>query len=221
MKEELKKYIENVKVELVKLFGIIHMKLTEVNDELELADIFEKPWYKSRLKDENGNVEIDYDGYGNKILIIKMEDPWTDNVSKKQGKTAFIIYFSYQTSKPIVPSQIHWKINSIFKVMKKLNAKGYHVFPAIFANGITPGALKILQNPKIDIKFFNSLEDLLNWIYSKLMYRLQRLVETAKFTLKFDKIFSFLQTVIEGLGFEVPEQILEAWAYKPKYPNQS
>ena len=115
---------------------------------------------------------------------------------------------------------MHWKINSIFKVMKKLNEKGYRVFPAIFANSITPGALKILQNPKINIKFFSSLSDLLKWIYEKLLYRLQKLIEVAKFTFKFDKIFTFLRVVIEGLGFNVPTPILEAWALKPKFPER-
>lgn len=50
-------------------------------------------------------------------------------------------------------------------------------------------------------------------------FRLQKLVEVTKFTLKFDRIFLFLKKVIEGLGFEVPKHILEAWAYKPKFPG--
>jgi len=209
--------INNAKRELIALFGKISLKLLDVDNPFDLAEL--PKWARSRIKDENGSIEIDYDGYANKILIIKMEDPWTDNISKRQGKTAFIIYFSYQASKPLVPAQMHWKINSIFKVMKKLNEKGYHVFPAIFANSITPGALKILQNPKINIKFFNSLNDLLNWIYSKLIFRLQKLIEVTKFTFKFDRIFWFLKTVIEGLGFDVPTHALEAWAYKPKFPT--
>jgi hypothetical protein len=56
-------------------------------------------------------------------------------------------------------------------------------------------------------------------MYNKIIFRLQKLVEAAKFTLRFDKIFLFLKKVIEGLGFEIPGQILEAWAYKPKYPR--
>ncbi|ALG97083.1 hypothetical protein [Sulfolobus monocaudavirus SMV4] len=206
----------NAKIELISLFGKISLKLWDIYNPWDLAEL--PKWVRSRIKDENGSIDIDYDGYASKILIIKMEDPWTDSISKRQGKTAFVIYFSYQTSKPLVPAQMHWKIGSIFKVMKKLNEKGYHVFPAIFANSITPGALKILQNPKINIKFFNSLDDLLSWIYSKLLYRLQKLIEVAQFTFKFDKIFIFLKRIIEGIGFSIPLHLLEAWATKPKYP---
>jgi hypothetical protein len=215
---KITEFINNAKRELVGLFGKISLKLMHINNPLDLAEL--PKWAKTKIKDEYGAIEIDYDGYANRILIIKMEDPWTDNISKRHGKSAFIIYFSYQTTKPLVPAQMHWKINSIFKVMKKLNEKSYRVFPAIFANSITPGALKILQNPKINIKFFSSLSDLLKWIYEKLLYRLQKLIEVAKFTFKFDKIFIFLKTVIEGLGFNVPAPILEAWALKPKFPER-
>jgi len=210
--------IENAKRELVGLFGRISLKLLGVSNPLDLAEL--PKWARTKIRDENGGIEIGYGGYANKILIIKMEDPWTDSISKRHGKTAFIIYFSYQASKPLVPAQMHWKINSIFKVMKKLNEKGYRVFPALFANSITPGALKILQNPKINIKFFSSLTDLLKWIYDKLLYRLQKLIQVTQFTFKFDKIFSFLKTVIQGLGFDVPAPLLEAWALKPKFPNR-
>ena len=215
---KITEFINNAKRELVRVFSKISLKLMHINNPLDLAEL--PKWAKTKIKDEYGAIEIDYNGYANKILIIKMEDPWTDNISKRQGKTAFVIYFSYQASKPLVPAQMHWKINSIFKVMKKLNEKGYRVFPAIFANSITPGALKILQNPKINIKFFSSLTDLLKWIYEKLLYRLQKLIEVAKFTFKFDRIFTFLKTIIEGLGFDVPHEILEAWALKPKFPER-
>ncbi len=47
-------------------------------------------------------------------------------------------------------------------------------------------------------------------MYNKIIFRLQKLVEITKFTFKFDKIFSFLKGIIEGLGFDVPQQILEA-----------
>ncbi|AON96434.1 hypothetical protein [Acidianus two-tailed virus 2] len=203
------------KGEFVKVFAEIKKKLYSVSVEQLLL----MPSYaRSKLKDEYGDVEFEYTGYGDRIVIIKLQDPWTDNVSKRQGKTAFLVYFSYQTSKPLVPTQVTYKIRSIFKAMKKLNQKGYKVFPVLFANSITPGALKILQNPKINIKFFSDINDLLNWIYSKILYRLTKIVNVAKFTLKFDKIFAFLKTIINGLGFEIPTDILMEWASKPLRP---
>ena len=36
-----------------------------------------------------------------------MTNDWT----KKQRKTAFVIYFSFQISKPVVPSQLPYKLN--------------------------------------------------------------------------------------------------------------
>ena len=174
-------------------------------------------WTKSRLKEENGNIEIQEDGYGGKILVIKLEDPWTDNWLKKENKTAFVIYFSLQTSKPIVPAQLPWKLNQIYKIVNKLRARGYHVFPGIVAFSFSPGAKEILKKHRVSI--FNNVEEVMTWIYSKLIKRLQKLVEIAKFTFKFDKIFLFLKKIIEGIGFEIPGQILEAWAYKPKYPR--
>ncbi|WP_229571025.1 hypothetical protein [Saccharolobus caldissimus] len=208
--------IYKIKGELIRTFGRIRNELLGIKDTKQLALL--PAWIKSRIKDENGSVEITEDGYGNRILIIKLEDPWTEDKNKNQRKTAFVIYFSFQTSKPIVPAQLPWKLNQIYSVVKKLREKGYHVYPAIAAYAFTPGAKDILKKHKVE--FFNSLEDLLNWIYSKLLYRLQKLVEATKFTFKFDKIFLFLKKIIEGLGFEISGQILEAWAYKPKYPNQ-
>ncbi|AON96499.1 hypothetical protein ATV_gp21 [Bicaudavirus pozzuoliense] len=203
------------KGEFVKLFAEIKKKLYSMSIEQLLL----MPSYaRSKLKDEYGHIEFEYAGYGDRIVIVKLEDPWTDDTNKRQGKTAFLVYFSYQTSKPLVPAQITYKIRSIFKTMKELNQKGYRVFPALFANSITPGALKILQNPKINIRFFSDVNDLLNWIYSKVLNRLKKIVEIAKFTLKFDKIFTFLKTIIAGLGYEVPSDILMAWASKPVRP---
>nr|WP_011225205.1 hypothetical protein [Sulfolobus islandicus]CAG38244.1 hypothetical protein [Sulfolobus islandicus] len=176
-------------------------------------------WAKSRLQDEKGSIEWEETGYASKIVVIKLEDPWTDDKNKQQRKTAFVIYFSEQVSKPLTPSQLPWKLNQIYKIVKELRAKGYHTFPALLIQATTPGARKELEKHKVHV--FNTLEDLLYFIYNKLVYRLQKLVETAKFTFKFDRIFSFLKTVIEGLGFGVPAQILEEWAYKPRYPDRA
>jgi len=214
MKEELQRIYE-IKGEIIRSFNTIRKNLFGIKD---IAQLLKMPaWTKSRLKEENGNIEIQEDGYGGKILVIKLEDPWTDNWLKKENKTAFVIYFSLQTSKPIVPAQLPWKLNQIYKIVNKLRARGYHVFPGIVAFSFSPGAKEILKKHRVSI--FNNVEEVMTWIYSKLIKRLQKLVEIAKFTFKFDKIFLFLKKIIEGIGFEIPGQILEAWAYKPKYPR--
>jgi hypothetical protein len=215
MKEDLLEKIYEIKGEIIRSFSAIRKDLFGVKDVVQLLNM--PAWVKSRLKGENGNIEIQEDGYGGKILVIKLEDPWTDSWTKKENKTAFIIYFSFQISKPIVPSQLSWKLNQIYKIVNKLRARGYHVFPGIVAFKATPGAQEILRKHKVS--FFNNMEEVMTWIYNKVVFRLQKLVEVTKFTFKFDKIFLFLKKVIEGLGFEIPGQILEAWAYKPKYPR--
>jgi hypothetical protein len=215
MKEELLQEIYEIKGEIIRSFSTIRKDLFGVKDVVELLNM--QAWVKSRLKSENGNIEIQEDGYGGKILVIKLEDPWTDNWAKKENKTAFIIYFSFQISKPIVPSQLFWKLNQIYKITNKLRARGYHVFPGIVAFKATPGAQEILRKHKVP--FFNNVEEVMTWIYNKIIFRLQKLVEVAKFTFKFDKIFLFLKKIIEGIGFEIPREVLEAWAYKPKYPR--
>jgi hypothetical protein len=214
MKEELQRIYE-IKGEIIRSFNTIRKNLFGIKDIAQLLKM--SAWTKSRLKEENGNIEIQEDGYGGKILVIKLEDPWTDNWLKKENKTAFVIYFSLQTSKPIVPAQLPWKLNQIYKIVNKLRARGYHVFPGIVAFSFSPGAKEILKKHRVSI--FNNVEEVMTWIYSKLIKRLQKLVEIAKFTFKFDKIFLFLKKIIEGIGFEIPGQILEAWAYKPKYPR--
>nr|WP_012548816.1 hypothetical protein [Acidianus hospitalis]ACI15708.1 hypothetical protein [Acidianus hospitalis W1] len=213
MKEELLNKIYEIKGEIIRTFGSLRKDLFGVKDIIDLINL--PSWAKSRIKDENGAVEIEEDGYGNRILVIKLEDPST--CEKKQRRTAFVIYFSLQTSKPIVPAQLPWKLNQIYKIVNKLRSKGYHVYPGILAYAFTPGAQQVLKKHKVE--FFMTLDSLKHWMYSKIIFRLQKLVETTKFTLKFDKIFLFLKKVIEGLGFEIPGQILEAWAYKPKYPR--
>jgi hypothetical protein len=212
MKEELQRIYE-IKGEIVRTFGSLRKDLFGVKDIIDLINL--PAWAKSRIKDENGAVEIEEDGYGNRILVIKLEDPSTNE--KKQRKTAFVIYFSLQTSKPIVPAQLPWKLNQIYKIVNKLRSKGYHVYPAIVAYAFTPGAQEVLKKHKVE--FFMTLDSLKHWMYSKIIFRLQKIIEVAKFTFQFDKIFLFLKKVIEGLGFEIPGQILEAWAYKPKYPR--
>jgi len=124
-----------------------------------------------------------------------------------------------QTSKPIVPAQLPWKLNQIYKIVNKLRSKGYHVYPSIVAHSFSPGAQEVLKKHKVE--FFITLDSLKHWMYSKIIYRLQKLIEVTKFTFQFDKIFLFLKKVIEGLGFEIPGQILEAWALKPKYPDRA
>jgi hypothetical protein len=133
--------IYDVKGEIIRTFGILRKKLLGVKDVIDLINI--PAWIKSRLKDENGSVEVLEEGYGNRILIIKLEDPVTDDWTKKQRKTAFVIYFSFQTSKPVVPAQLPWKLNQIYKIVNKLRAKGYHVFPGIMAFSFTQGAKEI------------------------------------------------------------------------------
>jgi hypothetical protein len=216
MKEELQRIYE-IKGEIIRSFSAIRKDLFGIKDIAQLLKM--SAWTKSRLKEENGNIEIQEDGYGGKILVIKLEDPWTDNWLKKENKTAFVIYFSLQTSKPIVPAQLPWKLNQIYKIVNKLRAKGYHVFPGIVAFSFSPGAKEILKKHRVSI--FNNVEEVMTWIYSKLIKRLQKLVEIAKFTFKFDKIFLFLKKVVEGLGFEIPQEVLEAWALKPKYPDRA
>jgi hypothetical protein len=217
MKEELLQKIYEIKGEIVRTFGSLRKDLLGVKDVIDIITL--PAWAKSRIKDENGAVEIDEDGYGNRILIIKLEDPMTSVTEKKQRKTAFVIYFSLQTSKPIVPAQLPWKLNQIYKIVNKLRSKGYHVYPAIVAYAFTPGAQEVLKKHKVE--FFTTLDSLKQWMYNKIIYRLQKLIEVTKFTFKFDKIFLFLKKIIEGIGFEIPRQILEAWAYKPKYPDRA
>jgi hypothetical protein len=214
MNEELLQKIYEIKGEIIRSFNQIRKELFGIKDVTELLNM--PSWTKSRLKEENGAVEIEEDGYGGKILVIKLEDPWTDNWTKKENKTALVIYFSMQISKPIVPSQVPWKLNQIYKIVNKLRSKGYHTYPAIVAYAFTPGAQEMLKKHKVE--YFIALDSLKQWIYNKIFFRLQKLVEVTKFTFKFDKIFIFLKRVIEGLGFEVPIHILEAWALKPKYP---
>jgi len=215
MKEELLQKIYEIKGEIIRTFGSLRKELFDVKDVIDLINL--PAWAKSRLKDENGNIDVVEDGYGNRILTIKLEDPWTNDWTKKQRKTAFVIYFSLQTSKPIVPAQLPWKLNQIYKIVNKLRSKGYHVYPAIVAYAFTPGAQEVLKKHKVE--FFTTLDSLKHWMYSKIIFRLQKIIEVAKFTFQFDKIFLFLKKVIEGLGFEIPGQILEAWAYMPKYPR--
>ena len=207
--------IFNIRGGLIERIAAIRRSLFNVRELLELKEM--EKWVLSRLRDENGDAEWEYDAYGGRVLVVKLQDPWTEDKNKRERKTAFAIYFSFQASKPVVPAQLRYKLNTIYKVVKKLRSQGYHVFPALVAYSVTPGAKEELKKHKVE--FFNSLEDLLNWIRSKLVFRLQKLVEVAKFTLKFDRVFVFLKKVIEGLGFEVPLDILEAWALKPKYPQ--
>ncbi|ALG97003.1 hypothetical protein [Sulfolobus monocaudavirus SMV3] len=208
--------IYDVKGEIIRTFGILRKKLLGVKDVIDLINI--PAWIKSRLKDENGSVEVLEEGYGNRILIIKLEDPVTDDWTKKQRKTAFVIYFSFQTSKPVVPAQLPWKLNQIYKIVNKLRAKGYHVFPGIVAFSFTQGAKEILKKHKVEA--FTTLDSVKQWIYNKIIFRLQKLVEIAKFTFKFDKIFVFLRSIIQELGYDIPDQLLEVWALKPKFPER-
>jgi len=213
-REDLLLKIYEIKGEIVRTFSNLRKDLFGVKDVIDLITM--PAWAKSRIRDENGAVEIKEDGYGGRILIIKLEDPQTGDWTKKERKTAFVIYFSKQTSKPIVPAQLPWKFNQIYKVVNKLRAKGYHTYPAIVAYSFTPGAREELRKHKVE--FFTTLDSLKQWIYNKVLFRMQKLVEVTKFTLKFDHIFVFLKKVIESLGYEVPRHILESWAYKPKYP---
>ena len=215
-RQQIVSMIFNIRSELARLFAQTKIRLWNESAD-RLVKMGSYVW--SRLKDEYGNIEIEYAGYGDKILVVELQDPWTEDKNKRERKTAFAIYFSFQASKPVVPAQLRYKLNTIYKVVKKLRSQGYHVFPALVAFAATPGAKEILKKHKVE--YFNNLEDLLNWIYSKLLFRLRRLVEVAQFTLKFDRIFTFLKRVVEGLGFEVPLDILEAWALKPKYPQQA
>ena len=207
--------IYNIKGEIVRTFGNLRKRLFGVKDVIDLINL--PTWAKTRLRDENGNIDVVEDGYGNRILIIKLEDPLTNDWTKKQRKTAFVIYFSFQTSKPVVPSQLPWKLNQIYKTVNKLRAKGYHVFPSIVAFSFSPGAKEILKKHKVEA--LTTLESLKAWIYNKLVFRLQKLIEVTKFTFRFDKIFIFLKRIIEGLGFNIPADVLEAWALKPKFPT--
>ena len=102
--------------------------------------------------------------------------------------------------------------------MNKLRSKGYHVFPGIVAFSFSPGAKEILKKHKVEA--LTTLDSVKQWIYNKIIFRLQKLIEITKFTFKFDRIFSFLKNIIEGLGFNVPTPILEAWALKPKFPER-
>ena len=205
-----------IKGQVIKTFGNLRKQLLGIKDVIDLLNL--PRWAKTRIKEEKGSIEVKEVGYGGKIIVLLLEDPWTDEWTKKQRKTAFVIYFSFQTSKPVVPSQLPWKLNQIYKIVNKLRARGYHVFPSIVAFSFSPGAKEILKKHKVEA--FETLDSLKIWIYNKLIFRLQKLVEVAKFTFKFDKIFSFLKTVIQGLGFDVPTPLLEAWALKPKFPNR-
>ena len=216
MKESQRTRIYEIRGEVIRAFGSLKKKLLGIKDVIDLLNL--PRWAKTRIREEKGSIEVQEDGYGNRILTIKVEDPWTDDWTRKQRKTAFVIYFSFQTSKPVVPSQLPWKLNQIYKIVNKLRAKGYHVFPSIVAFSFSPGAKEILKKHKVEA--FTTLDSLKTWIYNKLIFRLQKLVEVAKFTFKFDRIFSFLNTVIQGLGFDVPTPLLEAWALKPKFPNR-
>jgi len=214
-KEEIIKKILEIKNELIDRVDALKKAIFGVSSIVDYDML--PAWVKSRIRDENGDIDWTLDGYGNKILVITMQDPWTEDPSKKERKSAIVVYFSYQTSKPLTPSQVRFKLNSIYKVVSKLRAKGYHVFPALVIDRATPGAKEELEKHKVPI--FHNKEEVFAWIYAKLIKRLEKLVEIAKFTLKFDKIFLFLKGVIEGFGFEVPKYILEAWAYKPKFPG--
>ena len=214
-KEEIIKKILEIKNELIDRVDALKKAIFGVSSIVEY-DIL-PAWVKSRIRDEKGDIDWTLDGYGNKILIITMQDPWTEDPTKTERKTALIIYFSYQTSKPLTPSQVPYKVRSIYKVVHKYRAKGYHVFPALIIDRATPGAKEELEEYKVPV--FNNMEEIFAWIYSKLLKRLEKLVQATKFTLKFDKIFSFLKGVIEGFGFDIPIHLLEAWALKPKYPE--
>lgn len=216
-KERIVEEIFAIRAGVIERIAAIRRKLFRVKDLLQLKLM--PAWAVSKIKDETGDIEWEYAGYGERVLVIKLEDPWTDDVNKKGRKTAFVVYFSLQTSKPLVPAQLPFKFNTLYKVVNRLRAKGYHVFPALVAYNATPGARELMKKHKVE--FFNSLADLLNYISSKLILRLRKLVEVAKFTLQFDAVFSFLKQVVEGLGFEVPLDIIEAWVLKPKYPNQA
>nr|CAG38200.1 hypothetical protein [Sulfolobus islandicus] len=216
-KDEIRNNIFRIRGELIERIATIKKRIFNAKDMLQYKLM--PGWVKSRLRDEYGDMEWEYAGYGDRILVVKLQDPYTEDWTKKERKTAFVIYFSLQTSKPVTPSQTKFKLNSIYKEVNKLRAKGYHVFPAIVVYNATPGAKKELEKHRVQV--FSSLEDLLAWIYNKLVFRLQRLIEITKFTFKFDKIFIFLKNIIEGLGFEVPSEILEAWAYKPRYPDRA
>lgn len=205
-----------IKGHVIKIFGNLRKQLLGVKDVIDLINL--PRWAKTRIKDENGSVEVREDGYGGKVLVILLEDPVTDDWTKKQRKTAFVIYFSFQTSKPIVPAQLPFKLSQIYRIVNKLRARGYHVFPGIMAFSFTPGAKEMLKKHKVEA--FTTLDSIKDWIYNKLVFRLQKLVEITKFTFKFDKIFSFLKTVIQFLGFDVPAPILEAWALKPRFPER-
>ncbi|BDC18217.1 hypothetical protein [Acidianus sp. HS-5] len=209
--------IFRIRSELIERVATIRKEIFGIKDMLQLKLL--PAWAMSRLRDENGDVRWEYAGYGDRILVVELHDPWTEDKNKRERKTAFVIYFSLQTSKPLVPAQLKFKLNSVYKVVNKLRAKGYHVFPAVVVYNATPGAKEMLQKHKVE--FFNDLDNLLGWIYSKLLSRLQRLVEVTKFTFQFDRIFLFLKKVIEGLGYKIPSTLLEAWAYKPKYPQAS
>lgn len=72
-REKILEDIYEIKGELVITFGGIRNELFGIKDTTQLLLL--PTWAKSRLKDENGNVEVVEDGYGNRILIIKFEDP--------------------------------------------------------------------------------------------------------------------------------------------------
>jgi hypothetical protein len=214
-KEEIIKKILEIKNELIDRVDALKKAIFGVSSIVEYDAL--PAWLKSRIRDEKGDIDWTLDGYGNKVLVITMQDPWTEDWTKKERKTALIVYFSYQASKPLTPSQVRFKLNSIYKVVSKLRAKGYHVFPALVIDRATPGAKEELEKHKVPI--FHNKEEVFAWIYAKLIKRLEKLVEITKFTLKFDKIFSFLKGVVEGFGFDIPIHLLEAWALKPKYPE--
>ncbi|ALG97220.1 hypothetical protein AVT97_gp57 [Sulfolobales Virus YNP2] len=80
-REDLLLKIYEMKGEIVRTFNSLRKDLLGVKD---VADLISMPaWAKSRIKDENGAVEIKEDGYGGRILVIKLEDPQTDRLDEK------------------------------------------------------------------------------------------------------------------------------------------
>ena len=198
----------------------IHNIISDIKYELYKGLTGELPgWAKSRLYDDRGMIDFYPAGYGTepakRVLVISFRDPFTEY--HKQGDMNFVIYFSFQESKPITPKQAKRIINTIYeKFVKPMRTKGLHVFPIFVAKSVTPGAMREFN--KSDITVVTTLEDLKSWIIGKIINRMKKFVEKTKYiTEKFQRLYTFFQTIIEGFGYRVPPDIVEAWAKKPLF----
>ncbi len=63
--------IYDVRGEIIRTFGILRKKLLGVKDVIDLINM--PAWAKSRLRVENGTIDVVEDGYGNRVLTIKQK----------------------------------------------------------------------------------------------------------------------------------------------------